>query len=58
MCAAFPGDVIASGGVTTLDDVAACAEAGATGAIVGRALAEGVFDLRAALERFGGAVTS
>ena len=58
VCAAYPGDVIAAGGVTTLDDVAACAGAGATGAIVGRALAEGVFDLRAALERFGGAVTS
>jgi phosphoribosylformimino-5-aminoimidazole carboxamide ribotide isomerase len=58
VCAAFPGDVIASGGVTTLDDVAACEGAGAAGAIVGRALHQGVFDLRAALERFGGAVTS
>jgi phosphoribosylformimino-5-aminoimidazole carboxamide ribotide isomerase len=55
VCLAFPGDVIASGGVTTLDDVAACESAGAAGAIVGRALHDGVFDLRAALERFGGA---
>ncbi len=54
VCAAFAGDVIASGGVTTLDDVAACAQAGAAGAIVGRALHEGGFDLRAALERFSG----
>jgi phosphoribosylformimino-5-aminoimidazole carboxamide ribotide isomerase len=58
VCAAFPGDVFASGGVTTLDDVAACAEAGAAGAIVGRALHEGSFDLGAALQRFGGAVAS
>jgi phosphoribosylformimino-5-aminoimidazole carboxamide ribotide isomerase len=54
VCAAFAGDVIASGGVTTIDDVAACAQAGAAGAIVGRALHEGGFDLRAALERFSG----
>jgi phosphoribosylformimino-5-aminoimidazole carboxamide ribotide isomerase len=58
VCDRFDGEVIASGGVTTLDDVAACRDAGAAGAIVGRALHEGLFDLRAALERFGGAVTS
>ncbi|HSP65778.1 MAG TPA: 1-(5-phosphoribosyl)-5-[(5-phosphoribosylamino)methylideneamino] imidazole-4-carboxamide isomerase [Candidatus Deferrimicrobium sp.] len=58
VCAAFPGDVLASGGVTTLDDVGACQRAGAAGAIVGRALHEGMFDLPAALQRFGGAVPS
>ena len=52
VCARYRGPVIASGGVTTLDDVAACAEAGAAGAIVGRALHDGSFDLHAALQRF------
>ena len=52
VCTRYPGPVIASGGVTTLDDVAACAEAGAAGAIVGRALHDGTFDLPAALQRF------
>lgn len=51
-CAHFPGPVYASGGVTTLDDVAACRDAGAAGAIVGRALHDGLFDLGAALSRF------
>jgi phosphoribosylformimino-5-aminoimidazole carboxamide ribotide isomerase len=58
VCTGFDGDVFASGGVTTIDDVAACRDAGAAGAIVGRALHEGLFDLRAAFEIFGGAVTS
>ncbi|MEO8898748.1 MAG: 1-(5-phosphoribosyl)-5-[(5-phosphoribosylamino)methylideneamino] imidazole-4-carboxamide isomerase [Candidatus Dormibacter sp.] len=53
VCARFSGPVFASGGVTTIDDVAACAEAGAAGAIVGRALHQGLFDLGAALARFG-----
>ena len=52
VCARSSAPVLASGGVTTLDDVAACAEAGAAGAIIGRALHEGHFDLRAAVERF------
>lgn len=52
VCDVFTGVVLASGGVTTLDDVSACRDAGAAGVIVGRALHEGVFDLRAALERF------
>ena len=42
--------VIASGGVTTVDDVAALSEAGLTGAIIGRALYEGTIELPAALE--------
>jgi phosphoribosylformimino-5-aminoimidazole carboxamide ribotide isomerase len=53
VCARFTGAVFASGGVTTIDDVAACAEAGAAGVIVGRALHDGLFDLRGALSRFG-----
>jgi phosphoribosylformimino-5-aminoimidazole carboxamide ribotide isomerase len=42
--------VIASGGVSSLDDLRAVCEAGLAGAIVGRALYEGHFDLVAALE--------
>ncbi len=42
--------VIASGGVSSLDDVRAVCDAGLAGAIVGRALYEGRFDLVAALE--------
>jgi phosphoribosylformimino-5-aminoimidazole carboxamide ribotide isomerase len=42
--------VIASGGVSSLDDVRAVCAAGLAGAIVGRALYEGRFDLVAALE--------
>ncbi|MGP8160036.1 MAG: HisA/HisF-related TIM barrel protein [Candidatus Dormibacteria bacterium] len=49
---AFPGPVIASGGISTVDDIVRCAEVGAAGAIVGRALYEGSFDLRAAILRF------
>ena len=49
---AFPGPVIASGGISTVDDIVRCAEAGAAGAIVGRALYEGSFDLRAAILPF------
>ena len=43
----FP--VIASGGVSTLDDVRALAEAGMAGCIIGRALYEGVFDVSQAI---------
>ncbi len=42
--------VIASGGVSSLADLRAIAEAGLAGAIVGRALYEGRFDLSHALE--------
>ena len=38
-------DVIASGGVHTLDDVIAARDAGLAGAIIGRALYEGTIDL-------------
>jgi phosphoribosylformimino-5-aminoimidazole carboxamide ribotide isomerase len=43
-------DVIASGGVHTLEDVIAARDAGLSGAIVGRALYEGTIDLKRALE--------
>ena len=47
---AVPGTpVIASGGVTTLDDVARLARAGLPGCIIGRALYEGRLDLAAAI---------
>jgi phosphoribosylformimino-5-aminoimidazole carboxamide ribotide isomerase len=51
---AVPGvPVIASGGVTTLDDVAALARAGLPGCIIGRALYEGRLDLAAAVALAG-----
>jgi phosphoribosylformimino-5-aminoimidazole carboxamide ribotide isomerase len=43
-------DVIASGGVHTLEDVVAARDAGLSGAIVGRALYEGTIDLKDALQ--------
>jgi len=42
-------NVIAAGGVHTLDDVIAAREAGLAGAIIGRALYEGTIDLKEAL---------
>jgi phosphoribosylformimino-5-aminoimidazole carboxamide ribotide isomerase len=45
--------VIASGGVSSLDDLRRIAGAGLAGAIVGRALYEGRFDLPGALEAVG-----
>jgi phosphoribosylformimino-5-aminoimidazole carboxamide ribotide isomerase len=41
--------VIASGGVTTLDDVRKCAKIGAAGAIIGRAYYEGSISIEAAI---------
>ncbi len=49
LAAAVPVPVIASGGVTTLDDVARLAAAGLHGCIVGRALYEGRLDLADAI---------
>jgi phosphoribosylformimino-5-aminoimidazole carboxamide ribotide isomerase len=49
---AYGGPVFASGGIGGLDDLSACAAAGAHGAIVGRALYEGTLDLRSALQLF------
>ena len=42
-------DVIASGGMHTLDDVIAARDAGLAGVIIGRALYEGTIDLETAL---------
>jgi phosphoribosylformimino-5-aminoimidazole carboxamide ribotide isomerase len=50
--------VIASGGVATLDHLRGACAAGLAGAIVGRALYEGRFDLAAALEAAGCASSS
>jgi phosphoribosylformimino-5-aminoimidazole carboxamide ribotide isomerase len=47
--AALGAEVIASGGFATLDDVRRAAEAGATGAILGRSIYEGTIALPAAL---------
>ena len=47
------GAIIASGGVTTIDDVRAIRDAGCAGVIVGRALYEGRLDLRQVLELIG-----
>jgi phosphoribosylformimino-5-aminoimidazole carboxamide ribotide isomerase len=46
----YGGPVIASGGISSLADITACATAGAAGVIVGKALYEGRFDLTAALQ--------
>ena len=43
-------DVIASGGVHTVEDVTAARNANLAGVIIGRALYEGTIDLKSALE--------
>jgi phosphoribosylformimino-5-aminoimidazole carboxamide ribotide isomerase len=48
----WDGPLYSSGGIRDLDDVAAGAGAGAAGVIVGRALHDGLFDLREAVRRF------
>jgi phosphoribosylformimino-5-aminoimidazole carboxamide ribotide isomerase len=50
MVAIDRGAMIASAGISTLDDLRAVRSMGCTGAIVGRALYEGRLDLRVALE--------
>lgn len=50
------GDVIASAGIASLDDLDAVRRIGCTGAIVGRAIYEGSLDLTAALRRIGNAI--
>ena len=45
--------VVASGGVTTVDDVRRLTEAGMAGCIIGRALYEGTIDLKEALQVAG-----
>jgi phosphoribosylformimino-5-aminoimidazole carboxamide ribotide isomerase len=49
IAAAVAAPVIASGGVTSLDDVAALARRGLAGCVIGRALYEGRLDLAAAI---------
>jgi phosphoribosylformimino-5-aminoimidazole carboxamide ribotide isomerase len=49
MRAVWPGELIASGGVTTADDVRALAALGVDGCIIGRALYEGRLELPEAL---------
>ncbi len=46
----FSGDLIASGGVSTLSDIAALKELGLSGAIVGKAYYSGAINLKEALE--------
>jgi phosphoribosylformimino-5-aminoimidazole carboxamide ribotide isomerase len=48
-----PFDLIASGGVTTPEDIERLKETGVAGAIIGRALYEGTITLEAALEAAG-----
>ncbi len=49
----YGGPVILSGGIGSLEDIAACAAAGASGVLIGQALQEGAVDLGSALNTFG-----
>ncbi len=53
----YGGPVIASGGIGSVDDIIACAAAGAAGVIVGKALHEGRIDLSLALRAARGAAS-
>ncbi len=48
----YGGPVIVAGGIGSLEDIAACAAAGAAGVLVGRALHEGRVDLASAVQTF------
>lgn len=50
LCARYPLDIIASGGVSTLDDVRALRALGVAGAIIGKAYYTGAISLKDALE--------
>ena len=54
----FSVDIVASGGVTTLDDVKKLADMGMYGAILGKALYTGNIDLKAAVELTKGGETT
>jgi phosphoribosylformimino-5-aminoimidazole carboxamide ribotide isomerase len=54
MARAVPLPVIASGGVTTLDDVKKLQEAGLAGCIIGRALYEGQIKLSEVVAHISG----
>ena len=56
VCELYGGPVIASGGIGSMDDINACAAAGAAGVIVGKALYEGRVDLAVALRAGRGRV--
>lgn len=47
------GAIVASGGISSMSDLQAVRTIGCEGAIVGRAIYEGVIDLKGALEAFG-----
>ena len=51
--ARYSMDIVASGGVSTLDDVRALAEMGLYGAIIGKAYYTGAIDLKQAIEAAG-----
>ena len=51
---AFSMEIIASGGISTLDDVQALSDLGLSGAILGKALYTGAIDLKEALRAAGG----
>jgi phosphoribosylformimino-5-aminoimidazole carboxamide ribotide isomerase len=53
MAAAVDVPVIASGGISTVNDIRELAQRGLAGCIVGRALYEGKFDLPSALAAAG-----
>lgn len=48
----YGGPLYASGGIAALDEIGACADAGAAGVIIGRAIYSGIIELRAALRRY------
>lgn len=50
---AYGGPVYASGGIGNLADIAACAAAGASGVVIGRAVYEGTLDVAEAVRQFG-----
>jgi phosphoribosylformimino-5-aminoimidazole carboxamide ribotide isomerase len=58
MQAAVDVPIVASGGVTTLEDVARLAGAGLAGCIIGRALYEGTLSLEDAIRVADGDVVS
>ena len=58
LVAVVDADVIASGGIATLDDLRGAASAGATGVIVGRALYDGRIDLAEAIATAGAGVVA
>jgi len=50
LCAGIPCGIVASGGVSCIEDIAAIKQAGASGAIIGKAFYAGAIDLTAAVK--------